>query len=186
MRSKEIIAKSLFFFNPEPTRGMMKCVKKQISGKQIQVFGAEIGVAEGFHAFKCLKTIHDITHITLIDPYQKYISEGHTLDYSSVEKDMKKRLRVFNNVTFLKETSETAVKRFPDGLFYYVYIDANHDYEHTLQDITLWFPKVKAGGVIGGHDFSGRYPGVAKAVIEFAEKNNLKIYGNGADWWFLK
>jgi hypothetical protein len=186
MKSKDVISKTLFFLNPEPTRGMMKFVKVQISGKLTQVFGVEIGVAEGYHAFKCLKTIPDITHLTLVDPYQKYISDGCALDYSSVEKEMLKRLKPFSNVTFLKETSEIASKRFPNNFFYYVYIDANHDYEHTLQDITLWYPKVKKGGVIGGHDFSGHYPGVAKAVIEFAEKNNLKIYGQGADWWYQK
>lgn len=35
-----------------------------------------------------------------------------------------------------------------------VFIDARHDYESVANDIKLWSPKVKIGGVLCGHDYS--------------------------------
>lgn len=48
-----------------------------------------------------------------------------------------------------------------------VYIDAVHDYENLSQDIRDWYPKVKPGGFIGGHDYDpDKFPGVVRAVQE--------------------
>ena len=52
----------------------------------------------------------------------------------------------------------------------FVYIDASHDYESVKRDIELWLPKIKPGGVIGGHDFSYHFPSVIKAVGEAFRK----------------
>lgn len=47
------------------------------------------------------------------------------------------------------------------------YIDANHNYEEVKADIAAWRLKVKAGGLICGHDFHPtNFPGVIKAVGE--------------------
>jgi hypothetical protein len=43
-----------------------------------------------------------------------------------------------------------------------VYIDANHLYEAVTVDIKTWLPKVKIGGILGGHDFN--LQGVRDAV----------------------
>jgi hypothetical protein len=58
--------------------------------------------------------------------------------------------------------SVEAAKLFPDEFFDFVYIDADHNYEPVMQDIESWYPLVKKGGIIGGHDF-GRW-GVKPAV----------------------
>ncbi|MEX2280962.1 MAG: class I SAM-dependent methyltransferase [Gemmatimonadota bacterium] len=49
----------------------------------------------------------------------------------------------------------------PPGL---VFLDANHSYESTKADIS-WAQSVQAG-IICGHDYSARFPGVTKAVDE--------------------
>jgi hypothetical protein len=52
------------------------------------------------------------------------------------------------------------------------FIDANHTYESLKTDLEKWEPKLRLGGVIGGHDYSGvafpnpSWPGVKKAVDE--------------------
>ena len=43
---------------------------------------------------------------------------------------------------------------FEDERLDFVFIDANHSYEACLEDIRLWFPKVKPNGVIAGHDYT--------------------------------
>ena len=50
----------------------------------------------------------------------------------------------------------------------FVYIDGDHTYEGCKSDITLWLPKVKKGGYIGGHDYLAIcFLGVVTAVDEF-------------------
>lgn len=47
-----------------------------------------------------------------------------------------------------------------------VFIDALHDYESVKQDIALWWPLVREGGYLCGHDYQHRFPGVMRAVVE--------------------
>ena len=37
----------------------------------------------------------------------------------------------------------------------FVYIDARHDYKGAMEDIKAWWPKLKKGGLLSGHDFLG-------------------------------
>jgi Methyltransferase domain len=48
----------------------------------------------------------------------------------------------------------------------FVFIDADHTYEGCLADIHAWTPKVKIGGLISGHDYNLKWPGVIRAVEE--------------------
>ena len=64
-----------------------------------------------------------------------------------------------------------------------VYIDANHDYEPTRNDIQTWLPHVREGGIIAGHDYDPQFPGVIRAVTElFPEGVNVE----GQVWWTVK
>ena len=50
-----------------------------------------------------------------------------------------------------------------------VFIDAEHTYEACKKDIETWWPLLREGGIIAGHDYdpAGTYwPGVYKAVNE--------------------
>ena len=53
----------------------------------------------------------------------------------------------------IRAKSEIAADIFPDNSLDFVYIDANHAYQYVVQDINLWYPKVKPGGFICGHDY---------------------------------
>jgi hypothetical protein len=53
----------------------------------------------------------------------------------------------------LRCDSEIGSKIFEDESLDFVYIDANHAYSFVKQDISLWWPKVKKGGWICGHDY---------------------------------
>ncbi len=68
----------------------------------------------------------------------------------------------------------------------FVYIDAAHDKESVTNDISTWYPKVKKGGVISGHDYSRKHPGVITAVDEFTKRHNYSIHKLTSVWWFLK
>lgn len=65
------------------------------------------------------------------------------------------------------------------------FIDALHDYESVKQDIALWWPKVRIGGMLCGHDFNHQWPGVERAV---ADSFNLMQVGIASDsvWFIVK
>lgn len=56
----------------------------------------------------------------------------------------------------IQKFSEEAVRDFDDESLDFVYIDANHDLLHVIQDITLWLPKIRPDGIIAGHDYCDR------------------------------
>lgn len=65
--------------------------------------------------------------------------------------------------------SEEACLLFADGLFDFIFIDADHSYKACLADIRNWSPKLKSGGVLAGHDYfhqDNGYCGVKQAVDE--------------------
>src|SRR5262249_3794937 len=53
----------------------------------------------------------------------------------------------------LKMSSEKAALLFEDGSVDFVFVDGDHGYEAVKRDLAAWFPKVKAGGVLAGHDY---------------------------------
>src|SRR5690606_11229810 len=54
----------------------------------------------------------------------------------------------------VKARSVAAAKHVPDGSLDFVYIDADHSYAGVRADIAAWRPKIRAGGIIAGHDYA--------------------------------
>lgn len=54
----------------------------------------------------------------------------------------------------IKAISWEAAEQFQDNSLEFVFIDAAHDYQSVKKDIAAWYPKVKSGGVLAGHDYS--------------------------------
>jgi predicted O-methyltransferase YrrM len=67
--------------------------------------------------------------------------------------------------TAIRKPSIEAANDFQDESCDAVYIDMQHTYESVIQDLKAWYPKVKKGGYIAGHDVY--LDGVNKAVKEF-------------------
>ena len=122
--------------------------------------GAEIGVLRGENAEKILER-WKCARLFLVDPYIRwpddvYTDCTNTVDYEEIRHMAIERLLPYDNKFFIAEPSVQAVKMFADESLDYVYLDANHNLEHITQDIDLWWPKVKPGGVFGGHDYYDR------------------------------
>lgn len=73
-----------------------------------------------------------------------------------------------------------AMPSIPDGSLDFVYIDGNHSEEYVRQDIRLWWPKVKIGGMLAGHDILGCNPkadsGIQSAVYDLMTENGLTVF----------
>ena len=58
-----------------------------------------------------------------------------------------------NDVTTIIGTSERAAMLTAVGVADFIFVDADHRYSGIRQDIVNWYPKLKQGGIICGHDF---------------------------------
>ena len=159
---------------------------------------AEIGVAEGYHAV-AMKQISTPERMYLIDPWIVCYGPGKSA-MKLVEDSLSVNILdegAFNlevhtdSVVAMKEYSINASKYFPDEFFDYVYIDADHSYSGVKEDILHWFPKVKKGGYLSGHDYRHRrlkWYGVKQAVTELIEERKLELAftSAGSDWAVLK
>lgn len=72
-------------------------------------------------------------------------------------------------------TSEQASYLFENDSLDFVFIDAEHNYESVMHDMLHWYPKVKVGGYIGGHDYKGIFNGLTTAVGHFFSWNRKNI-----------
>lgn len=148
---------------------------------------AEIGVSQAAHALEIIECFGSkLSAIYLIDHYQTCI--GYEEDRSKDLKIAKERLNYFRPVSkIIVEKSCEASKDFLDYFFDLVYIDGGHEYDEVSLDCKSWWPKVKFGGMLAGHDWGNKStPGVNQAVIEFAKENSLDINHGVLDWWIIK
>lgn len=149
--------------------------------------GCKSGITTGF----ILKNVPDSTVIA-IDPWMAQDATHDPTKETYKEWDFSKiESQFWDNVgdnkdrcTMLRMTSEAAADQ-TDWNNDLVFIDALHDYEHVKQDIELWWPLVRSGGILAGHDFNHKWPGVERAV---AEAFNLMQVGVGPDsvWFVVK
>lgn len=80
-----------------------------------------------------------------------------------------------------RKLSIEASSDFPDGYFDLIYIDTDHSYKTTSEELLAYSTKMKTDGIIAGHDYSmgnwvkhNRY-GVVEAVHEFCVNFNWEF-----------
>jgi len=98
--------------------------------------------------------------------------EEHEWLYNSFLRNTELVKHVINPIRMI---SVEASKLYTDNTLDFVFIDAGHEYEDVKNDLYAWYPKIKTGGIIAGHDYfdpsdpehGHKFPGVKKAVDEF-------------------
>jgi hypothetical protein len=155
--------------------------------------GVEIGVAYGGHSESILKNTN-IEKLYGIDPYFNY--EGYEGDGQCKEQDVmddiydfvKKRLSFYDErYELIRELSNVGVEKFSDNSLDFVYIDGNHFEEYFKQDVNDWWPKIKEGGVLCGHDYDHYlFPEITNYVNFFSKNLNLELFKLGTHVWMIK
>lgn len=146
-------------------------------------YAVELGTYLGEFAETILKTWTG-KRLNLIDPYchhSDYI-DGTAIDHATMQPiDFEAtfwkahlRLNGYPAAYFIRQTSAQAVSMFYDGEIDFINVDANHSFEHVVEDIRLWWPKLIQGGVMAFHDCYSREDnqlrcGVFDAVMDFAD-----------------
>lgn len=154
--------------------------------------GAEIGVWKGAYS----ATFCDAgMHMLCVDPWISYpawkdtknLLTGEAADQFMADSyaDAVKRLTPLN-ATIVRKFSAEAAQDVPNGSLDFCYVDANHVYDAVIEDLTVWAPKVRSGGWIGGHDyrvFSNKPTiHVVKAVQDYTQAHGIgQWFTTGAD-----
>jgi predicted O-methyltransferase YrrM len=150
------------------------------SGSKFVEVGVYKGKATAFLGVEIINSGKDIslTAIDIFDPMPTEMLQGVSYSFDEFMVNMKPitDAEKFDFSVIKGECIKTA-KQFKKQSIDFIFIDANHDYEFILKDIKSWLPKLKKGGIIGGHDFTDNWPGVKKAVKEMFG-NDFKVIGN--------
>lgn len=107
------------------------------------------------------KIFNNNINITSIDP----LIAGEGLTAEEKEKDFHTNTKDIP-LKFYKDFSQNIVNKFDDNSIDLLFIDGAHNYDSVKSDIENYFPKVKDGGVMLGHDFNTEHLDVAKAFLD--------------------
>jgi hypothetical protein len=77
---------------------------------------------------------------------------------------------ILYKIRVVREDSVKAAGGYGDGSLDAVMLDANHGKEETRANISAWWPKVKVGGILAGHDIDWSW--VFEAVGEELYRKN--------------
>ena len=67
----------------------------------------------------------------------------------------------------------------------FVFEDSSHKNPQLKDNLQFWWPKVKPGGVLAGHDYNPNYPDIIREVLNFA-RNAIEVHIIGTLWWVVK
>ena len=83
-------------------------------------------------------------------------------DFANVDQDTQDKIYT-NAMTHLsawkdkthvcRNYTTICVEKYDDGYFDFIYVDARHDFKGVYADIEAYWPKLKVGGIMAGHDY---------------------------------
>lgn len=165
-----------------------KQVFEVLSGhfKDREITGAEIGAAEGLLGKALLEHMPNLRMFYGIDPYEydatKLFERLIPQEIQDIRRtEAAQRYSDYGGrFTHLCMTSDQAASIVPQVDF--VWVDGDHINEQVIKDINNYYPKVKVGGIFGGHDWPIVWP-ILKEDVTLKERIE-----NGVDltWWLVK
>lgn len=129
--------------------------------------GVELGVNEGTYsdfllANSNLEKLYSIdswnmdASQTMAAPYKLWTVRNNEVEEAE-RKSRELLARHGARSVVIKANSFDAVDDFADGSVDFVFFDAGHRFSGFALDMIKWWPKIKTGGVLAGHDYWRRY-----------------------------
>lgn len=161
--------------------------------------GAEIGCSHCGHA-KQLFSNWQGALMWLVDPWSKQDvsiyreATNREADFNAWYSECAEWASTTNSrVAMLRLLSVDAAMRFGNNVLDWVYLDGNHSYEAVSADLRAWWPKVKSGGLFGGHDYGNDTTTLGwDCEVQRALDDWLPAVGVGlhltpcSSWWIMK
>lgn len=150
--------------------------------------GVEIGVQYGLLSEKLLD-FHPNLKMYGIDPYNTDLfqvsgDKDKTLDDEIYENTLKTLSKFGDRYKHIRKTSNDALIDVP-GLIDFVYIDGDKTKKAVWDDMSYWFPKIREGGVMMGHDYGHPSYRYMKPLIDRYFGFEPKVEEGGI-WWVEK
>jgi hypothetical protein len=164
--------------------------------------GVEVGVDRAWtHCtlIECCPNLKTLYGIDSYKPYKDYhvynydgVTVAHTYEQRHVDAAKEAALRNIalcvnaDKSKMLFVDSVDALSLFADNSIDFVFLDAGMTLELYEQDIRDWYPKVRLGGIVSGHDWDGS--AVQIGVKRFIEQHNITSTLSTFDntWVFIK
>jgi hypothetical protein len=118
--------------------------------------GVEIGVLKGEFSKQILKNWGGTLY--MVDVWKalgdEYIDSSNHVNHTTAYQETMKSIQEYEDrAIMIRTNSKTASEMFEDESLDFIFIDANHAYDYVVEDINMWFPKLKKGGIFSGHDY---------------------------------
>ena len=172
----------------------MEIVKTNLA---IPKIGCEVGVFKGVLSAKLLAKFSSLT-MYMVD---SYLPNSSVRSISKSKNPMQSQMNLLQTAVtdtlpfedrriVLVGKSVQVARLVEDGSLDFVFIDANHACPVVTKDINAWYPKVRSGGLVSGHDYMINHPPnknrVKKAVDKFVKEHNYEVTVEVTNWWFVK
>ena len=154
--------------------------------------GIEIGVRRGGNSRQLIlgNSLFSKGKFVALDCWQEVSDEPTFNDKSYATGELDNQYNMVVNmfsaypfVEVVRDFSVEGSERFEDGYFDFVYLDAAHDYRNVSKDLQSWWPKLKSGGILSGHDYfsdhrvwRGVPVGVYEAVADFCKEKGTEVH----------
>ncbi len=155
------------------------------------LIGLELGVARAETSYYFLENCPNIKKYYCVDPWQPYMDWNGMISVQLIS-DMK--LAAMTNLSYFKdkveiiqENSRDAKTKIADEYLDFIFIDGDHSYDAALFDMSMYWPKVKKGGLFAGHDTGMKT--VDDAIAKFRYENGITTpvqYCENQCWYRVK
>jgi hypothetical protein len=180
-------------------RSLIRVLSEQIESKNVR-YGAEIGVWKGELSSDLLDSFPDL-FLVMVDLWSEF-SDSSMHNKDNTNEAMLSAMQEAERSTEFARGRRRLIQGpsvkiaadwyDSDFIFGFVFVDADHFYDSVKADLEAWWPKVRVGGVMAGHDYNGQGDrrkgwGVKRAVDEFFGKLGLTVnIEPGLVWWTKK
>ena len=172
------------FFQPACVDAFRALARAVPVGGYIVEVGAHLGRSLGTIMPTCIERDINVYAVDIWEPYKNnagvvppWIAVPQR--YEKFQKHMEKR-GWWDHLTALKMRSEEGAEQFSPESVDLIHIDGAHDVASVTRDIGYWWPILKPGGVMVGHDIKN--PQVLQAVKMYFDVHDTSMLGGIVDY----
>jgi len=156
---KKILEEAGSAFAPLMTKKEIALIQKTIidNSKDIEIV-VELGTYAGGTTIAMSEVIPEKAKIITIDIF--------AINGSSIREATIENLKKYKNVELWEMSTKQAAQLF-DKAIDFLFVDADHQDDSILHDLTNWLPKVRRGGLVCFDDYDNDdFPNVSRRVEE--------------------
>lgn len=154
--------------------------------------GIELGVCWGLNSYTLLESCPNLVSLIGVDHFMSYKDWDRLIDQEEQDHNYTKLLYNMDlmgpRFNLIRESTVNASIDIENESQDFVFVDADHSMKAVLNDLDHYWPKIKSGGMMAGHD--SNLFGVNFAVTSWAKHHgidpaSIETAVNSA-WWFRK